>query len=81
MKHISKEKRIVKARKHLEREREHLEYLRECYVENERERTGGLLDIRFKCYNGTIRESRRKDYLKDIKETKERIAKFERIVL
>ena len=73
-------KKYNKARKHLINARESLEFWHEAYVENERNKCE-TLDCKLNYFDGnTIREERRKDILNCIKDAKERIAKFERIV-
>ena len=72
-------KKYEKARKHLINARESLEFWREVYVNNERDNNPSM-DLKFHSIGATIREDKRKDILNCIKDAKERIAKFERIV-
>lgn len=69
-----------KAKKHLNFSREHLQWLRENYVDRMRDPNFQNLNN-----NGWIGVNPYKEWLADIKQemkdTKERIAKFERIVL
>lgn len=69
----------AKAERRLKSWRNHLNYWREAYVENERD-TNTILDIR--KWNGkTTREEQREEYISNINEAKMYIAKFERIAL
>lgn len=68
-----------KARKHLINARESLEFWREQYLNNERD-TNPMIDIYLSSFRKSIREERRESCIKCIKEAKERISKFERIV-
>lgn len=69
-----------KAMKHLGYALENRDFWREAYVENERD-TKSMLDVRgLFGSNGTLREERRAECIREIKEANERIARFERIV-
>lgn len=71
---------LKKAVKHLASARQHLDFYKELYVQNERD-TNTILDVKM-CFGGkTIREERREEYIKEMHDAKERIAKFERIIL
>ena len=70
-----------RAIKHLERAKEHLAYLNESYVKNERNKHP-MMDINWDYTSGlTLRETRRKDILDDMADVKERIARLQRIAL
>lgn len=68
-----------KAQKHLNRSREHLDYLRADYIEVMRDPNWRRLDCLTMCGNNPFQE-RLSDLRTDMEETKVRIAKFERIV-
>lgn len=69
----------TKAQKHLSRAKEHLQYLRESYVETVRDPNWRRLDVNSIGGHNYFRE-RLAELRKDMEETKVRIAKFERIV-
>ena len=71
-------RKYEKARKHLINARESLEFWREQYVENERNKDN--IDFYMMGLGRTIREERRIDILNCIADAKRRIAKYERIV-
>ncbi len=72
---------IEKARKKLELAKEHLQDDRQNYVHILRS-TNRAMDIRFSHLGGkTPREKMISDVLEEIKEDKERIARYERIAL
>lgn len=69
-----------KAERHLAYAREHLEYLRESYIETMRNPNWRRLDI---CFIGGSNPYKEKlqTLREEMEETKTRIAKFERILL
>ena len=69
-----------KARKHLLFARENLNFWRELYVSNERDKSS-IADVKLVVLGKTMREERREDYIKNIKESQERISRLERIAL
>lgn len=69
----------TKAQKHLNWAKEHLQYLRESYVEIMRDPNWRRLDCQGWLGGNPFRE-KLADIRKDMEETKVRIAKFERIV-
>lgn len=70
----------AKAEKHLKYAREHLQYLRELYVKRMRDNGWKQLDRESFLENNIYKEML-EGIKKEMEETKERIAKFERIVL
>lgn len=69
-----------KAEKHLRYAREHLEYLRESYVETMRNPRWRRLDTCFAGGSNPYKE-KMQNLREEMEETKTRIAKFERILL
>lgn len=73
---MTREKRLAKAKKHLEFQREHLQYWREQYVEMKRDKSFQNM------YSIGVNVCLEKEQyiLENMAEAKERIAKFERMV-
>lgn len=69
----------AKAMKHLERAIESREFWREAYVENERD-NHEMADHKFMYTGMSIREERRQECRREIKEANERISRFQRMV-
>lgn len=71
-------RKYEKARKHLINARESLDFWRDAYVDNERNKDN--IDIFDPILGRTLREERRLHILKCIADAKRRISKFERLV-